>query len=149
MRRLALLLLLLPLPAFAIDQTQPEVGSSSTKTTADLLADLHSDGGPDRLYAARALKSQLKRALRVEARGREGSIALDDARSLLVELEARLPEICTDALDAPAVAAPCAEMLALLDVKEAAGAVEAAYTTETRKGPKKRLAEALAELRAP
>jgi hypothetical protein len=151
MRRAALLLLVLlaPLPAFAIDQTQPDVGSSSQKTTADLLGDLHSDGGPDRLYAARALRSQLKRALRVEANGREGSIPLDDARSLLVELEERLPPICTDALDSPQVAAPCAEMLAMLDVEEAAPAIERALQAETRKRPRRRLERALAALQHP
>jgi CBS domain-containing protein len=58
-RALLLALLLAPLPALAIEQTEPsEPGTaSSSKTTGDLLEDLHGDDGPDRLYAARALQS--------------------------------------------------------------------------------------------
>lgn len=143
--------LLLPLPALAIEQTEPsEPGTGgSTKTTADLLEDLHGDAGPDRLYAARALKSQLKRALRAEAHAPPGSFASDEARSLLVELEERLPPICTEALSSPQVATPCAEMLALLDVTAAVPGIQAALTAETRKGRRTRLSAALAALQAP
>lgn len=150
-RALLLSLLLLPLPALAIDQTEPtEPGTGgSTKTTHDLLVDLHGDAGPDRLYASRALRSQLKHALRVEAHAPEASFAYDEARSLLIELEERLPSICTEALASPQVAAPCAEMLAMLGVKTAVPAIQAALATETRKGPQKRLTAALATLSAP
>lgn len=143
MRALLLALLLLPLPALAIEQTTPQAGTTSTKTTAELLSDLHSDDAPDRLYAARALKSQLTRALRIEAHGREGSIALDDARSILVELDERLPGICMDDLAIPAVSTPCAEMLALLGVEEARGAIQELAQRETRKSHRRRLERAL------
>ena len=151
-RALLLSLLLLPLPAFAIDQTEPTepgTGGSSTKTTSDLLADLHGDEGPDRLYASRALRSQLKHALTVEARAPEASFAYDEARSLLIELEERLPSICAEALTSRQVAAPCAEMLAMLDVKSAIPAIETALAAEPRRRPHARMAAALATLVAP
>jgi len=140
---LAFALLVVSRPAFAIEQTTPQAGTSSPKTTAELLSDLHSDDAPDRLYAARALKSQLTRALKVESRAREGSIMLDDARSVLVELDARLPRICMDNLVVPAVSTTCAEMLALLGVEEARAAIEELAQRETRKSHQRRLARAL------
>lgn len=117
--------------------------SSPDKTTADYLLDLNGDNAGDRLLAARVLEGLLKRSLRVADHAKPGSLASDDARAALVELEERIPETCTDALAYPNVVAPCAEMLALLEVKKALPLIQAAAEKETRKGVKKRLDAAI------
>ncbi len=141
-----------PRPSFAStsDPGGPDGESSQSagaqqKSTSELLTDLVSDNKPNRLYAARALKQQLVHAQRAVAHGREGSLARDMALSNLDELEARLPEQCVRALDAPNIVAPAAEMLALLGVKDALPTIVAARAKETRKGVIRRLeaAEAL------
>ncbi|MFZ5477236.1 MAG: hypothetical protein ACOZNI_10730 [Myxococcota bacterium] len=143
---LAIPVLLLAPRALAIDEPNP-AGDTSPKTTGELLSDLTGESGPDRLYAARVLRAQLVRALNAEARAKEGSIAHDEARAALVELEARLPEACTAALEHDNVVAPCADVLARLDVTAAVPALEARLAKETRKGVRKRLEAAIAELK--
>ena len=125
----------------------PTPSASSDKTTAEYLSDLDGDKPSDRLLAARVLQGQLRRALRTEARGKVGTLAYDDARAALVELEQRLPGACSNALAYANVVAPCAEMLAMLDVFDAIPAIEAVLATETRKGPLRRITEALAMLK--
>jgi hypothetical protein len=123
-------------------------GPSTQKSTADYLMDLDGEDSSDRLLAARVLRGQLRRALKAEDRAREGSLAYDDARSLLVELDERLPEACLNALAYSNVVAPCAEMLAMLEIKEAIPRIEQALALETNKRKRERIEAALAELRA-
>lgn len=150
MKRPLLLLLaalLYAAPAAALDAENPQ-GPKVEKTTADYLAELEGESAPDRLYAARVLRGQLRRALRVEARGEPGSIPYEEARALLVELEARLPQACTAGLKADNIVAPCADVLAWLEVRSALPALRERLATETRKGPRKRLERAIATLDA-
>lgn len=147
------LLLMLALAAPMARASDTDVGTTSPaqaqKTTAELFSDLAGDNGPDRLYAARALKSQLVRAQHAVAHAREGSLARDDGLATLDEFEARLPEECRAALKFRNVVAPAAEMLALLGTRDALADVQAAAATETRAGVKRRLDRAVAELSAP
>ncbi len=114
-------------------------GTQQTKTTAELLSDLGGEDGPNRLYAARALKAELRRSLSVVQHAQPGSMAGDEALSTLDEMGARLPEQCIVALKYPNVVAPAAEMLALLGDREAIPAVKDALAKETRKGVARRL----------
>lgn len=127
--------------------TGPENEPSPTKTTAELLTDLREDEAADRLFAAKALRTQLKRALHVEAHGKPGSFVAEDARSLLIELEERLPAACTDALRFPNVVKPCADILAWLEATDSLPALEAAFAVETRKPVLRSLEQALTRLR--
>lgn len=154
-RLLPLLGLFLPAPALAVpDPVGPQATATAgtpngARSTAELLADLRGGDSSDRLYAARALKSQLKRALRVEANGRPGTLQVIEARSLLYELESRIPETCTAALEYDNVVTPCADMLAWLEVGSAIPALEARLRTEERKRARRHLEAALKALRSP
>jgi hypothetical protein len=147
-RRLLLLAVLLAAaPALAIDEPQNPAGQDvSQKSLGDHLGDLVGESAPDRLYAARVLRGHLLRALKIEARGREGSFALDEARAELVELEERLPEACRAALKHDNVVAPCADVLAALDVTAALPELKERLAVETRKGVRKRVEAAIAAL---
>lgn len=147
---LAVFLFGLAAPAFALDvDADPSSGATpASKTTAEYLSDLTDDSKPDRLYAARALRSQLKSALRAEARSKPGSLAHDEARAALVELSDRLPEACTTALRYDNVVAPCADILTLLEVTSALPALVERRAIETRKSVIKRLDKAIAALSA-
>lgn len=154
-RLLLLLLLLAPTPAFAVPDpvggtaAATPATNSAPKTTADLLADLRGEDNSNRLYAARSLKSGLRRALAVEARGREGTLAVIEARSFLFEMESRLPEACVLALEAPNTVTPCADMLAWMEVRTAVPALEARLAVETRRRARRHLEAALQALRGP
>ncbi|MSP56388.1 MAG: hypothetical protein EXR69_12415 [Myxococcales bacterium] len=121
------------------DGQSQATGGPPTKTTSQLLSDLGSDNGPNRLYAARALKAQLTRALKLVEHARPGSLAGDEALSILDELDVRLPEQCMAALEHKNVVAPAAEMLMLLGEKDALPAITDAASKEGRKGVLKRL----------
>lgn len=94
-------------------------GPSPEKTLGDYFQDLDGDNAGDRLAAARVLRGMLRRTLRRVDEGREGTLAWDEARSVLFELEERIPPACLSALEYDNVVAPCAEMLAMLDVDAA------------------------------
>lgn len=144
---LAVLLMFVAAPAAAMDAENPQAPKSE-KSTADLLSDLDGDEAPDRLYAARVLRGQLRRALRTEARGRVGSIPYEEARALLLELDLRLPEACTSALQFENTVGPCADMLAWLQVRDALPKLRERRAAEERKRVQKRLDAAIATLEA-
>jgi hypothetical protein len=132
---------------------EPEMNSAAPaqaqKTTAELLSDLSGDNAADRLYAARALRSQLAHAQHAVAHAPEGSLAHDDGLATLDELEQRLPDQCTAALQFKNVVALSAEMLGMLNDREALPAVQAAAAAETRKGVKRRIDSVVAGLSGP
>lgn len=149
-RLLAALLLALPTlasPAHAVDE-QSEAAVQSQKSLPDYLADLEGDSEPDRLYAARVLRGELTRVLRVEAKAPAGSLASLDARAILIELEDRLPRACRSGLQKLNSVAPCADILGLLDVKEAVPEIQAVLAVEKRKWVRRHLEKALARLGA-
>ncbi len=149
--RLALLALLalaaLPGAARAVD-VQSDAAVVSTKSLGDYIEDLSGDSDPDRLFAARVLRGELKRALRVEARAAEGSLTQLDARALLVELGARLPDACSAAVRFKNTVEPCADILAMLEVRGALPILREILANETRKGARKHLEAAIAALEA-
>ncbi len=142
---LALAVLVLPSPARAVDE-QSDVAVQSQKSLTDYLTDLESDSDPDRLYAARVLRGELKRVLRTEAKARAGSLASLDARATLIELEERLPRGCRVALQKVNSVAPCADILALLDVKAAVPELQGVLAVEKRKWVRRHLEAALERL---
>lgn len=151
---LSLLMLLLGsfLPAAQAQEalgTEGALEPSGEKTIGEYLMALDGDDAGDRLMAARVLRGQLRRALRMLDRGQPGTLAHDDARALMIELDERLPEACLNALAYPNVAFLAAEMLAMLEIRSAAPAVERALAQEARKGPRRRMEAALALLTAP
>ncbi len=135
-------------PALAIDE-QSETSVASTKSVGEYLSDLEGDSAPDRLYASRVLRGNLKRALRVEATAREGTLIYDDARAVLVELEVRLPTACMSSLNQKNVVSACADILAMLDVRAALPSLQALLAGETRKPVRKRIELAIATLTSP
>ena len=142
---------LLLLAALAYAQEDPPgrdaaPASDPQKTVGEWLGLFEAEDGPDRLRAARVLKSQLRHALRVEAHGRPGTLAHDDARSLLVELEDRLPGAARVALTYPNTVALAAEMLAMLEIEDARPDLERALAAEQRPPVVKRIAGALDRL---
>lgn len=142
-------LLLLVAPALAVDPIgDDEVRQTSTsdKPLAAWLADLTSDDDNKRLYAARVVHGTLRRDLRITTRAREGSLAYDDARAEMVELEERVPSACIVSVDYSNTAALCADMLAWLEVTDARPALEQALAKESRQSVRKRLEAALASI---
>lgn len=141
------LLALSAAPAHAVD-VQSEAAVQSNKSLSDYLGDLEGSSDPDRLYAARVLRGELRRALRTEAKAAPGSLAQLDARALLVELSDRLPRACTTGLRYKNSVGPCADMLAMLEATEALPALREALKGETRRGPRKSIENAIAALEA-
>ncbi|MDP2313085.1 MAG: hypothetical protein Q8P41_09295 [Pseudomonadota bacterium] len=132
-------------PAYAIDE-QSELSVQSQKSLGDYLTDVESDSDPNRLYAARVLRGELRRVLRVEANAPAGSLASLDARAILIELETRLPRACRAGLQKLNSVAPCADILALLGVKEAVPEIRQVLTVEKRRWVRRHLESALAKL---
>lgn len=145
---------MLPLLAFASralavepaadDQLRGE--SASDKPLAQYLTELTLDDDPKRLYAARVVYGTLKHDLHVVDHAHEGSIAYDDARAELVELQDRVPGACLVAVSYPNTVALCADMLAWLEVSEAREPLQKLLETETRKSVRKHLEAALATI---
>jgi hypothetical protein len=133
-------------PSAAAVDVQSSASVNSVKTTQDYLSDLDGDSAPDRLYASRVLRGQLRHALRVERTAKEGSLARDDARSALIELGDRLPHACMSNLSAATTVAPCADILGMLEVQEALPLLQRALATEKRKWARRHIETAIALL---
>ena len=110
--------------------------------------DLGSEEGPERLYAARYVRGEVRRATRVQRVATAGTTEELESRVVLAELFVRVPEACRSALTYTNTAALCAEMLADLEVETARAQVEAARALELSKGQRKRLEAAIARLPA-
>lgn len=122
---------------------------SATKTVADLLDDLRGSDASKRLYAARSLRTKLRRAQAVEAKGNPESIRYLEALSTLDELETRIPHACMSAFTYPNVTGPCADMFVMLDVREAVPALQELRTREKRESVLRKLDEAITALGGP
>lgn len=148
-RRVALLLAFVG-TARAQDEPSSTDGPvpAGQKSVAAYLSDLESDKTADRLAAARTLKAQLLKSQRVAAHAREGSLARDEARAQLVELEERLPQACQNSLAAyDDVVIPCSDALAALGTKEALPLLEQKLAGTTSRAARKHLEAAIAALR--
>ncbi len=138
-------------PAFAVDPNMPggeAPASAPAKTLSDYLADLGGDDAPERLYAARTLRGEARRALHAIARTPADSLASLNAQSVLVEVDARLPLACRSALQYANSAPLCAEMLADLEHVELIEEVRASRARVTAKCALKRLDAATIRLEA-
>ncbi len=141
---LTLLLALVGL-ARAVD-AQSQMAPSSVKTTADYVSDLTDESDPDRVFAARVLRSQVRRVARTVARTRAGTLAHEEARAMLVEFDAVLPGACTRALAHEGAAAACADILSDLGAAGALPALRQAREAATRKPVVRALDRAIAIL---
>ena len=138
-------------PALAVDPNLPggeAPTSAPAKTLSDYLADLGGDDSPERLYAARTLRGEARRALHAIAHAPPDSIASLNAQSVLVEVDARLPLACRSALLYANSAPLCAEMLADLEHVELIEEVRASRVHVTAKCALKRLDAATLRLEA-
>lgn len=150
-RFLAALALLTPLQALAVDpNASPEGGAPSgeIRTLTDYLGDLTSDDGPKRVYAARTVRFETRRALRALEHAPADSLAALDAQSALVEIEARAASGCESALRFTNTAVLCAEILADLGRNDELPAIRAARSLVTGAGPLRRFDKAVATLEA-
>lgn len=137
-------------PAFAVDPTSPgeSAPQSVAKTLSDYLADLGGDDAPERLYAARTVRAEERRALWAIDHAPPDSLAALDAQSILVEVEARVPMACRSALLYTNTVVLCTEILADLGHSELLAELRAARTRVTTKGGIKRVDAAILKLEA-
>ncbi len=131
-------------PALAVDRQDPRA-LGSMKTTGDYLVDLVSSEGPDRLFAARVLRSRVKRA-RTLAGGDPESMTAMEAHAALDELARELPGRCALAMTQEDVVAPCADALARLGATESVPALVDARARATKKRTTKAIDKALVRL---
>jgi hypothetical protein len=124
----------------------PPTTSTPQKTLSDYFTDLGSDDGPQRLFAARAVKAETMAALRAAEKQPADSLVSLDARSVLVEVDARLPGACRAALRYENTAVLCAELLAATGHAEMFEAVQAARPLVKGKGALRRFDAAVVAL---
>ncbi len=96
----------------------------------ELVRDLRGSDEPDALYAARELKAQARSYNRTLARGKPGSIRVQEARQALAQIEERASGPCIEFLEDSRLAAPCAGLLAELGLVEALPALRSAAALE-------------------
>ncbi len=132
-------------PAWAVEGDPEKGGPSIEKKLGDYLADLGGDDGPERLFAARTVKGETRRALAAMNHAPD-SIAALEGRSTLVEVDARAPSACASALTYANTVVLCAEILADLGHPEMIGRIQTGRTLVTDKGGLKRIDAALAVL---
>ncbi|GDX81011.1 hypothetical protein LBMAG42_28220 [Deltaproteobacteria bacterium] len=137
-------------PALAVDPSTPgeSAPQSVAKTLSDYLADLGGDDAPERLYAARTIRGEERRALWAIDHAPADSLAALDAQSILVEVEARIPMACRSALLYTNTVPLCAEILADLGHAELLPEVRTARTRVSTKGAIKRVDAAIVRLEA-
>lgn len=137
-------------PALAVDPSTPGESAPQTaqKVLSDYLADLGGDDAPERLYAARTVRGEERRALWAIDHAPADSLAALDAQSILVEIEARVPMACRSALLYANTVPLCAEILADLGHTELLPEVRTARTRVTLKGAIKRVDAAIVKLEA-
>lgn len=141
------LLLLLDGPAWATN-AQSALGEKKAKSVPELVADLDDEDAPERLYAARTLRRQVKHALRL-SQGREGSESADDALVELQQFDDLLAPRCISAVGrADNITVHCADILGSLETAAALPALEQALLKEARPRPHRHLDEAVAAIRA-
>lgn len=107
----------------------------------DLVRDLRGQDDADALYAARELKAQARTHQKTVARGRPGSLRVQEARQQLSLIEERAVGPCLDRLNDPRVAAPCAGLLAELGLTETLPALNRAAEDEELPRRARRAAE--------
>ena len=143
-------LLLTAPPAHAVDPTGGEETSSSQepKTLTDYLSDLTKDDAPVRVFAARTVRFETRRAVRDAEHRPPDSLASLDAQSRLVELQARAPAACAVALHYVDTVPPCAEILQALGRAELLPELRTARLIVTKKAAQARVDKAIAALEA-
>ena len=128
------------------DSMAESTGAAPQKTLGDYFTDLASDDAPERLFAARAVRAEAFGALRTLERAPADSLASMEARSLLVEIDARLPGACRSALRYENTVVPGAEMLAATGRTEMLPEVQAASHLVKPRGLRKRYDAAVVKL---
>ncbi len=136
-------------PALAVEGEEPAAAQAPPKTLGDYLSELSTDENAERLYAARYVRGELKRALRAQASRPPGSTEELEARVVLTELWNRVPGSCAVALKYTNTAAPCAEMIADLEIDTMHEAVKGALSLDLSRGQRARIEKAIARLPPP
>ncbi len=122
------LLLVLPLlaPVLMASGSRYLLTPDSPDTSLDrYLADLNGTDRSDRLFAARELKSRLKKALRDVKPSRQASLAYAESQAILGDFQQMVVPACVQALDLANVAPVCADILGLMESREAIPALRA------------------------
>ncbi len=135
--------------ALAVEGEEPQAAQAPPKTLGDYLSELATDENAERLYAARYVRGELNRALRAQASRPPGSTEEVEARVVLTEIWNRLPGSCAVALKFTNTAAPCAEMIADLEIDTMHEAVKASLSLDLSKGQRARVEKAIARLPPP
>ncbi len=131
-------------PALAVDRQDPRA-LGTMKTTSDYLVDLVGSEGPDRLFAARVLRSRVKRASTL-ANGDPDSLTSMEAHADLDELARELPGRCAVAMTQEDVVPACADALARIGATQSVPVLLDARAHATKKRTTKAIDKALVTL---
>ena len=126
-----LLLLLATLHGAWAVNAEPAVATPQ-QGLVSLLDDLSGSRPPDRLFAARELRRQVRGAIRATRRNRPGSLASDDAMAQLEDFDRTVAPRCISVLGKDDVRLHCAEILGMLETAEALAPLRAALEQEQR-----------------
>ena len=113
------------------------MGPQREPTLGEYINDLDSDVAPDRLYAARVLRSRVKLALR-QSGWRDPLYAAAAAQDLS-DFDRSVAPLCVEGLALRNITRPCADILRLLETADAIGPLRAAADAEDRAGVARRL----------
>ena len=83
------------------------------------VSDLQGSDPQDRVYAARALRSELRIATRKFQRAKPGSFTYDDAITTYDDFRTLVMPACLQVLGQKGVSSPCADILGRLEAEEA------------------------------
>ena len=122
---LGLLLLTAAAPA-AAQQSMLEGPGTPLKTREELVRELDRGSTPDKLYAARELRRQAREAARGLKRGQPGSMRAMEARETMSDLRRDVPVPAAACLSISRVRGVCADILRIIEAKEALPALSAA-----------------------
>ncbi len=149
MFRRTLLLLLLALGATPA-QAGTEAYAPRLKlpdTMQGYAQDLVGEDAANRVLAARALRRRIKVELR-GLRGPAGSVSRMEALADLADYDNVVAPACIEGLSVANTRRPCADILRMLETRDALPALAAARDAEPRKGVRRRLDRALISIQA-
>lgn len=116
------------------------------QTIDELARSLLDDSRGERLYAARALRRDLRVTIRTLERGRTDSLIYMEAVQQYERLDDAILPACMQALGAPDVSRHCAQMLGMLQDPAARPALEAALETDPSGRTARAIEAALSEI---
>ena len=142
-----LLLCLLSDPALAVN-ANANGRTDAPQTLADAVSALGSGQASERRFASRALRRQVKIALKEAARGGGTSLRSADALLFLEDADRILAPRCVAALRYANVRVACAQIVAGLEYHAGRAALAQAIAQEDHPGRARRMTRALTQLDA-